>query len=283
MTEIIKNLFLNETVALVEQKLGGRLADLRVERAVFGLFFSGVKLSNGCGGLAFTQLKELPYAVCCASSAEAMPLSGKLSGRSVSQYLTDLNSTNILKKTLALSVLNALSATYWQSEPDPGYKIITGQDAFDEAHIPDKGLTVVIGALVPMLKRLLKVGADFIVLEQDPSTLKPAEMPYFRPADQASEVVPKADLLVITGVTILNDTLPKSLEMAKPGTEIIVAGPTASMLPDAFFKRGVNVMGGILVTKADELLDLISEAGSGYHFFGKCAERVIIRNELPLP
>ncbi|MDR1044719.1 MAG: DUF364 domain-containing protein [Candidatus Adiutrix sp.] len=279
MTDNLKNVLLNETAGLVERKLGAQLDDLRVERAVFGLFFSGVKLSNGCGGLAFTPIKELPAAVCCPSSAQAMPLSGQLSARPVRQYLADLNSPAILKKTLALSVLNALSAACWQAEPEPGYEIVTGKDAFDEADIPEKGLTVVIGALVPMLRRLIRKGADFRVLEQDPSTLKPAEMPYFRPADQASEVLPQADLLVVTGVTILNDTLPEILKMARPGIEIIVTGPTASMLPDAFFKRGVTVLGGTLVTKPDELLDLLSEAGSGYHFFGRSAERIIIRNK----
>ncbi|EFU75337.1 Rossmann-like domain-containing protein [Lachnoanaerobaculum saburreum] len=35
---------------------------------------------------------------------------------------------------------------------------------------------------------------------------------------------------------------------------ILVIGPTAGMIPDAFFKRGVTVMGSILVTKPDELL-----------------------------
>ncbi|MGL6220913.1 MAG: Rossmann-like domain-containing protein, partial [Lacrimispora sphenoides] len=53
-------------------------------------------------------------------------------------------------------------------------------------------------------------------------------------------------------------------------------GPTASMLPDSFFQRGVTTMGGVLVTKPDEVLDIISEGGSGYHFFGRSAERLII-------
>ena len=99
----------------------------------------------------------------------------------------------------------------------------------------------------------------------------------FLPADRAADCVPDADLLVITGVTILNGTLPGLLKMAKPDAEILVTGPTASMLPDAFFKRGVTMLGGIQVTKPDELLDIISEGGSGYHFFGKYAERTVIR------
>jgi uncharacterized protein (DUF4213/DUF364 family) len=276
---VINNVLLNETAKLVEQKLGHLIDELKVERAVFGLFFTGVKLSNGCGGLAFTPIKEIPAAVCCPSSAKAMPFSGQLSNRSIRQYLDDLNNSNVLKKTMAVAVLNALSATYWQSGEPLGYEITVGLDAFDEAIIPEKGLTVVIGALVPMLKRLLNKEADFKVLEQDSRALKPAELLHFLPADQAATVVPQADLLVVTGVTILNDTLPEILSLAKPGAEVIVSGPTASLLPDALFNRGVNILGGILVTNPDLLLDLVSEAGSGYHFYVKCAERIVIKNK----
>ena len=67
--------------------------------------------------------------------------------------------------------------------------------------------------------------------------------------------------------------------LLKESVDILVTGPTAGMITDAFFKRGVTVMGGILVTKPDELLDVISEGGSGYHFFGKSAERIVIYNK----
>ena len=105
-----------------------------------------------------------------------------------------------------------------------------------------------------MLKKLMAAGADFHVLEQDPRTLKEREMPYYLPPERAAECVPEADLLVITG-------------------------PTASMLPEAFFARGVTMLGGIQVTKPDELLNIISEGGSGYHFFGRYAERTVIRKK----
>lgn len=57
----------------------------------------------------------------------------------------------------------------------------------------------------------------------------------------------------------------------------LFTGPTASMIPHAFFRRNITEMGGILVTKPDELLNIIGEGGSGYHFFGKYAERTIIK------
>ena len=273
----MQNPILAETVQQIENTLGEGLNQLTVERAVLGLFFSGVKLSNGSGGLCFTPLKAIPEAVCCPSSAQAMPLSGKLTQRTVCQYLDDLYHENALRKTLAIATLNALSAACWQVQPPKNYALNVGKDAFDEAVLPKKGKTVVVGALVPILRRLIKEKCDFKVLEMDKNTLKGQELKYYAPAEDAHKYVPNADLLVITGVTLLNDTLPNLLAMAKPNAEIIVTGPTASGLPEAFFKRGVSVLGGVLVTKPDEVLNIISEGGSGYHFFGKSAERLIIK------
>ena len=270
------NILLEETTKIIREYFGERLENMVVERAVFGLFFSGVKISTGHGGLCFTPVKEIPEAVCCPSSAKAMPLSGKLRGRSVKDYLDDLSHANILRKTLAIATLNALSACYWEENKDLDYKIEMDIDSFDVMDIPQGKKSVVIGALVPMLKKLLAADADFKVLEMDSCTLKGKELDHFAPSKDAGVYLPHADLDVITGVTILNDTLPDLLAMCKPGADILVTGPTAGMLPDAFFKRGVTVMGGILVTKPDELLDIISEGGSGYHFFGKSAERIVI-------
>ncbi|MBC3889193.1 Fis family transcriptional regulator [Acetobacterium paludosum] len=273
-----RNIIIEETIEKIESTIGAELDQITVERAVFGLFFSGVKLSTGQGGLCFTPVKEMPEAVCCPSTAKAMPLSGKLAGRSVLKYIEDVHSKNPLKRTLGIATLNALSTLCWEKADDRNYEIIMGEDAFDKVDVTQFKKTVVIGALVPMLKKLTNAEADFKVLEMDSRTLKGKELEHFAPATDAELYIPDADLIVITGVTILNNTLYDLLKMAKKGAEIIVTGPTASMLPDAFFKYGVTLLGGIIVTKADEILDIISEGGSGYHFFGKYAERTVVRS-----
>lgn len=277
MTDVL----LKDTVAAVRGRLGGELDGMTVERAVLGIFFTGVKLSDGHGGLSFTPIKEIPQAVCCPSSAREMPLSGKLRGRPVGAFLDDLSCGNVLREALGVAVLNALSAACWDRMPTKPYELSLGRDAFDDVELPRGGCAVVVGALVPMLKRLLAESVDFRVLERDPRTLKEREMPHYVPADRASEVVPRADLLVVTGTTILNGTLSGLLEMARPDARVVVAGPTASMLPEAFFERGVDVLGGVLVTRPDELLDIVVEGGSGYHFFGRYAERMVIRRPGP--
>lgn len=269
---------LKDTVEIVLEKLNEEIDDIVVERAVFGLFFSGVKISTSHGGLCFTPVKDMPEAVCCPSSAMVMPLSGKLSNIPVKQYLDDIFCDNILRRTLGIATLNALSNLIWEKEGEnTKYKPIMSRDAFDEIDVEKYEKTVVVGALIPMLKKLIASGRDFTILEQDPRTLKDREMKFYAPSQDAHKYVPDADLLVITGVTVLNGTLSCLLEMANPNAEILVTGPTASMIPDVFFDKGVTMTGGIIVTNADELLDIISEAGSGYHFFGKSAERAVIK------
>ena len=96
----MRNIILERTINLVKELLKSELDTITVERSVLGLFFTGVKLSTGHGGLCFTPVKEMPEAVCCPSSARAMPLSGRLSGRPVSDYLEYIFSDNPLKKAL---------------------------------------------------------------------------------------------------------------------------------------------------------------------------------------
>ncbi len=275
--DTIKNVLLDEIIQIIENKIGEQLKQITVERAVLGLFFSGVKLSTGHGGLCFTPVKEMPEAVCCPSSAKAMPLSGKLAGRPVVEYIADARSANPLKRALGIAALNALSTLSWAQEKPTDYEVVLGEDAFDKIDVAKYKKSVVVGALIPVLKKFKQENADYTVLEMDPRTLKGDELAHYAPATDAPLYVPDADLFIITGVTILNNTLSDLLEMAKKGAEILVIGPTASMLPEVFFSRGVTAIGGIVVTKADELLDIISEGGSGYHFFGKSAERSIIK------
>lgn len=270
---------LQETVASLQNALGPEMAALRVERAVIGLFFSGVKLSNGVGGICFTPVKDIPESVCCPTSAAAIPAAGKLKNKPVSFYLEGLQSGKPLKKALAIAVLNALSATLWRRQPPQGYRLIYGRDPLDDAIVPDEARVVVVGALAPYLKMLKARGKPFSILEKDPRTLKHDELPYYVEPAGAIASIAAADWLIVTGTTLINDTLEDILAATKTGTEIIVVGPTASMLPGAFFRRGVRAVGGIIATHADALLDLLAEAGSGYHFFGASAEKVIIRRD----
>jgi len=152
-------------------------------------------------------------------------------------------------------------------------------DAQDAVRMPVEKSVAVVGAFIPTLQALKVRGGTWWVIEQEPETLTEDEMPHFIPAEGSSKIISKADVLIITGVTLINHTLEGILAAAKPDAEIAVMGPTASSLPEPLFKRGVTVVGGVVVTQPDRLLEILSTGGSGYHFLDKYAERIVIEKK----
>jgi uncharacterized protein (DUF4213/DUF364 family) len=267
---------LDDTIATIGAILGAELERIAIERAVVGLFFTGVKLDNGIAGACATPIKTIPEAVCCPSSAMAMPFPGKLHGRRAGDLAREALSAHGIRRALGIATLNALAECCWRRRPHPEVELRHGVDAFDATEIRDGDKVVVVGAFVPFLKELKRRGQSFVVLEQDPATLKADELPFFRPAGEAPEILPQADVALITGATLVNNTLEDLLALARPGARVTVVGPTVGMLPDAFLARGADVLGCVTITAPDPFLDLLAEGGSGYHFFGRSAQKLAL-------
>jgi uncharacterized protein (DUF4213/DUF364 family) len=274
--DVVNSPILAETIAAVTDILGRELDEIAVERAVIGLFFTGVKLSTGHAGACATPIKSIPEAVCCPSSAMAMPFPGKMKGKPARDAIKEAFSDHGIRRGVGIATVNALAELCWERRPNPQVELLRGVDAFDANTFRPDDQTVVVGAFVPFLKELKRRKQPFLVLEKDPGTLKPEEMPFYRPAEMAREVVPQAYVLLITGTTLLNDTLEDLLSWARPDARVTVVGPTVGLLPDAFLKRGADYLGGVRITQPDEFLDLLAEGGSGYHLFGRVAEKVVL-------
>lgn len=277
LNETIKpSKIIEETIDYVKNSLNESIHDITVKRAVIGIFFSGVILNTGHAGISATPIKEIPEAVCCPSSARSMPNAGHLTERSVLRYLNDATSRIPMKKAMGIAVLSALSSYCREIGLTEGYDMKVGVDALDCVDLRDDTYPVLIGAIGPFLRVLKSRKNPFSVVELDTRTLKPDELPFYVPPGKTGEIVPKADVLVITGTTLINGTLEDILELARPETQVVVVGPTASILPHAFFKRGVDILGGDIITHPHKMLDTLSEGGSGYHLYGHSAERVMV-------
>jgi len=271
------NSILAKTVTAVTDILGRELDDIAVERAVIGLFFTGVKLSTGHAGASATPIKTIPEAVCCPSSAMAMPFPGKMRGKPARDALKEAFSDHGIRRGIGIATLNALAELCWERRPNPAVELLHGIDAFEANAFRPDDLTVVVGAFVPFLKELKRRKQPFLVLEKDPDTLKAEELPFYRPAETAREIVPQADVLLVTGTTLINDTLEDLLSWARPEARVTVVGPTVGLLADAFLARGADILGGVRITDADAFLELLAEGGSGYHFFGRVADKIVLR------
>lgn len=266
---------LDETIAAVADILGPELGTIAVERAVIGLFFTGVKLSSGEAGACATPREALPDGVCCPLSAGKTPFR-TLRGRPAAELMRDAVGPEGLARAAGIATLNALAEHCWKLRPHPAMELQPGLDAFDAAGIGPGDRTVLVGAFIPFLKELKRRRLPYLVLEQNPAALKAEELPFYRPADEAREVVPQADALLITGATLLNDTLDELLALARPDARVTVVGPTVGLLPDPLLARGADLLGSVRITEADAFLDLLAEGGSAPHFLGRHAEKVVL-------
>jgi len=273
------SVLLQEVIDLVQNELGSSLSDMRVEGLVVGVFFTGIKLTGKFFGMARTPIEELPEAVCCPGSVARMPRAGELRKEKVTDLMLWASDRNVLKAAVGVATLNALSRCLWEKKGFPGCQMIESKDAFDLLNFSSAKRVALVGAFGPYIRRLARMNVELSVLENNPRSLADEAVRYFCPAEQASIVLPRSDVVILTGSTLVNQTIDELLSLVPRNGQVAVVGPTASLHPQPFFRRGVSVMGGVKVTEADNALRALAEAGSGRHIEGKFGEKVVF---LPL-
>ena len=263
-----------ETIDIITEKSLTPLQGVWIDDLVIGIFFTGVKLSTGHAGCAFTPIGEVPEAVCCPTTAARMPQAGKLGGRPVSEILKYALDLNVLKSAIGVATLNALSQLVIESEDEREYKVTKDKDGFDLLQIQPHETVSLIGAFGPYIRRLKIMGNPFFIIEKNPQTLKPDEMKYYKSDSEIGTALGKSDVVIITGTAIVNHTIDPILSSITHGKRTAIIGPTASMIPDAFFKRELTVMAGVRILNPDLMIKILKQGGSAYHLLKECSEKI---------
>ena len=249
------------------------VSDVRV-----GVFYTAAQITSGQTGIAFTP-RGLSDTVCCPRSAAAAPQAGCLAGQDAWDLAQYAFSPVPLRRAVGVAVLNALSALAMEQHGVPGGKLIPGMDALDAAGVRAEDQVAMVGGFIPFIKALKGKVEKLWVVDKHREALKEDELPFWRPPEQATEVLSQASVVVITGSALVEGGVDELLESAAQARRIILAGPTASPWPPTFFERGVDVLGGIRVHDGPRILQVVSEGGSGY-FFQDGAEKIcIVRDE----
>ena len=274
-----------ETIKILEEKSPISLQGVKVDDLVIGIFFTGVKLSAGHAGCAFTPIGEVPEAVCCPTSAARMPQAGDLERRPVSEILNYSLDPNVLKSAIGVATLNALSQLIIETDDRPEYQIVKEVDGFDLLKIQPEETVSLIGAFGPYIRRLKMMGNPLFIIEKNPQALRSDEMKYFKSESEMPSALKKSDVVIITGTVIVNHTIDNILSFITNGQRTAIIGPTASMIPDAFFKRGVHVMAGVRIKEPDLMIKILKQGGSAYHLLKECSEKIafVKNNQIPIP
>jgi uncharacterized protein len=264
-------MILDETARLLKGLLGNETDLITIERIVIGVFYSGVKLSDGSGGVAYTPAADLHKGSRSTLTAAERPAPVRLKGRKITNILSRNESTT-LSELVRLLVMNALSSRFITSGR---YSIIYDAGALDLLDLTKLGKVAMVGAIFPFVQQLKGIpNIDLSIIEQKPESLKEDELVYYVPAAEATAVLPHCDTVLITGATTANGTLEDLLARTKPGATVVVTGPTASLLPDALFKKNVTIVSGVQVADIDTALDLLSEGLEAYYLFKTCLRKI---------
>jgi uncharacterized protein (DUF4213/DUF364 family) len=81
------------------------------------------------------------------------------------------------------------------------------------------------------------------------------------PAEAAREVIPQADVLAITGTTLINHTFEGVVALARPDALVLVLGPTTPLSP-VLFDCGVDILSGAVVEEVDPVLRAVSQGAN---------------------
>lgn len=264
---------LDETVDVICEQYGKQLRGITVERLAVGIFFTAVKLSCGSGGISYTPVFEIHLDPTRPPlNKEPQP---KLKGMPVVEVLASRD-RSILFQTVRLVVMNALAAPL---HTQGKYRVIEGPDVIDLLNLDRVKRITMVGAIIPFIERLKhSPGIELKVVEKKSETLGDDVKRFCVPLEETQRALSECDVAVITGAAIANGTIDSLLNWKSPGALAIIAGPTASFVPDALFSRGVAVASGVVVTDPDQAVDMVSEGALAYHLFHECVRKVSVIN-----
>jgi len=203
-----------------------------------------------------------------------MPPAWDLVGKPVSEILNYSLDPNVLKSAIGIATLNGLSQWILESGDEREYEVVKDKDGFDLLDIQPHATVSLVGAFGPYIKRLKAMGNPFYIIEKNRLTLKPDEMKYFKPESEMKMAIEKSQVVMITGTAIVNHTIDAVLSWTTNGKRTAIIGPTASLIPDVFSRRGVNVMAGVRILNPDLMLKILKQGGSAYHLLKDCSEKI---------
>ncbi|MBU2617695.1 MAG: hypothetical protein KKI07_03350 [Euryarchaeota archaeon] len=227
--------------------------DSVIEQYCIGGHYTGVKLE-----------KEMGVAYTPSDILLSFELSTDFTGADAMRTARLALSDRILERTFGIATINALS---WGIIPNR-YQVCVG-DPLKRIVIRDK-IVAMVGYFPPVAEQLSSIAKDLRIIERK-------DMEGTHPSEDAEDVMSDADVIIITGSALIYGGMEVYLQYGMNADEVIVLGPTASMLPDPFFERGATIVAGIQITDPNAALDIISHAGRVRDLIGKCARKVYFR------
>lgn len=220
------------------------LPEGKVQQVCIGLHWTAVVVEidgvRRCG-LASTLRSDQDH-----HSQPDVPPAGKLETLSGLELAAHVRAEMPTLVSVGVAAMNALLPLQSQYQSD--------QNAEEIIAALGAGRRVALVGHFPFIERLRARVGRLDVLEQDP---RPGDLP----AEAASQIIPAADVVAITSMTLMNHTLEGLLGLCPPEARVLLLGPSTPLSP-VLFDHGVDLLSGSLVEDIDGVLRAVRQGAN---------------------
>lgn len=208
-----------------------------VRRVLVGIHWTAV-CSRYCGMASTLTGEHLPYA--------HLDYVGGYTNHTAQALAELVLSDNHYECSIGMAALNSLLS--------PTFERIQELNAYDWIYANCPGKDMAIVGHFPFVDTVREKARNLWVLEKNPRL---GDLP----ASDSREVLSKAQIIAITGSTLVNHSFEDVLAMCNPTAAIMVLGPSTPFSP-VLFDHGVSVISGVSIVDEEKTLLTIEQGGA---------------------
>lgn len=230
----------------------GVIRDVRV-----GAFWTAV-VAETDGKRQCGLASNLHRAVHCHETGTGVARAGHLLARSASALARMATSGSLMEASIGVATINALLP-----HDESRYRDLNAEEVIARH---GAGKRVAMVGNFPFASRLRECVGDLAVCEQHP-------LDGCLPANAAGEVIPRADVVAITGTALINHTLDALLSLRRPGAMVLILGPSTPLSP-VMFDHGVVMLSGSVIENVPAVLETVCQ-GAGFRQIHRRGVRLV--------
>jgi len=183
--------------------------------------------------------------------SRGIPDAGQLLGQPARALLAHARSTDTLAASIGMATVNSLL--------DVDEARCTPRGAFDILAERGRGRNVAVVGHFPFVPKLREHARHVWVIEKQP---RPGDFP----ERQAARILPRCEVVCLTGTAFINHTLEDLLALCRD-SYVVLTGPTSPLSP-VLFEFGIDAICGTRVVDADEVTRFVSQAATFQQIHG---------------
>ena len=216
----------------------GKAKNVRVETLSVGLGYTAVTTSDGGIGLSYTYFDT-------KNSCSLIKRYYDYEDRPAFELLKEINSTNTIRRSMALALINALNYEKALLLPEDSDNNIM----FEKFGIREGTKVAMVGFFGPLINIFEKRKASLEIIDASRS-LGRKESFYEKLGNWA-------DVLFITSTSILNNTTEEILSNVSKNVKTVMLGPSTPMVGEVFRHLPVHMLAGTVPIEKEKVMKAV--------------------------